>query len=93
MSVNRHNYVIISLTREMLNDCSKFWGDEEEEGGMVVLQPFITIYRLFKSLYSHSYRVYSGKKGETEFGYRDIEFHHSHPGSFTCPEYSSDTRD
>ena len=24
---------------------------------------------------------------------RDMEFHHSHPGSFTCPEYSSDTRD
>ena len=23
---------------------------------------------------------------------RDVEFHHSHPGSFTCPEYSSDTR-
>ena len=22
----------------------------------------------------------------------DVEFHHSHPGSFVCPEYSSDTR-
>ena len=24
---------------------------------------------------------------------RDVQFHHSHPCSFTCPEYSSDTRD
>ena len=29
------------------------------------------LYRLFKSLYAHIYRVYRGKKGETEFGYRE----------------------
>ena len=27
------------------------------------------LYRLFKSLYSHIYQAYRGKKGETEFGY------------------------
>ena len=29
------------------------------------------LYRLFKSLYSHIYRAYRGKKGETVFGYRE----------------------
>ena len=29
------------------------------------------LHRLFKSLYFHIYCVYRGKKGETEFGYRE----------------------
>ena len=29
------------------------------------------IYKLFKSLYSHIYHSYRGKKGETEIGYRE----------------------
>ena len=29
------------------------------------------LFMLFKSLYSHMYRAYGGKKGETEIGYRE----------------------
>ena len=42
--------------------------EEEEEQEFYDLS---ALYRLFKSSYSHIYRAYRGKKGETEIGYRD----------------------
>ena len=42
---------------------------EEEE--KLEFYDLSALYRLFRSLYSHIYRAYRGKKGETEFGYRE----------------------
>ena len=36
-----------------------------------VVRPFITRYRIFKSLFSHMYQSYRGKQGERELGYRE----------------------
>ena len=52
--------------------------EEEEEEEELELYDLSALYKLFKALYSHMYRAYRGKKGETEYGY-------SHPGSCTCP--------
>ena len=42
----------------------------------------------------HGPTVHTGKRKRDRIRIqRDLEFHHRHPGSFTCPEYSSDTRD
>ena len=38
---------------------------------VVVVRPFITRYKLFKSMYSHMYQAYRGKQGERELGYGD----------------------
>ena len=44
---------------------------EEEEEEELELYDLSSLYRLFKSLHSHIYRAYRGKKEETEIGYRD----------------------
>jgi len=44
--------------------------DKEEEEEELEFRDLSALYRLFKSLYSHIYRAYRGKKGETEIGYR-----------------------
>ena len=51
---------------------SKFQDEiEVEEEEELEFYDLSILYRLFKSFYLHSYRAYSGKKGETEIGYRD----------------------
>ena len=45
--------------------------EEEEEEEELKFYDLSALYRLFKSLYSHIYHAYRGKKGETEFGYRE----------------------
>jgi len=46
------------------------------------------------SHYIHTVIVYTGKERRNRNQIqRDMEFHHSHPGSFKCPEYCSDVQD
>ena len=44
---------------------------EEEEEEELKFYDLSALYRLFKSLYSYSYRAYRREKGETEIGYRE----------------------
>ena len=44
---------------------------EEEEETELTFYSLSALYWLLKSLYSHIYRAYRGKKGETEIGYRE----------------------
>ena len=64
--------------------------EEEEELGFYYL---LALYRLFMSLNSHLSCIQE-KKGETEFEYRETwNFTTATLFFFTCPEYSSNTRD
>ena len=47
------------------------YNEEEEEEEELEFYVLSARYRIFKSLSSHMYRAYRGKKGETEFGYRE----------------------